>query len=489
MNLQIIKDKLLSASSANELINFIQSNRNEIESYFVSLTDEQIEKDKFELQSVCLEFINSSIYQANKSNPDFIEIITLFAELFEKIGFYGAISVISGNLPKESSIRHRLRAVYLYSSIGNIIEYIEKFNEILEALEKAQNFAEVDYTGQVIQDTINYYLLGKKAFEDAKQNELLGDFKTLFNSPQSKKKFKFLNHPTLKEYLDGYIKEKIFVELIADKVYVPSTITQRVFQDLIIDHINTAGYLQKYSNDEIRADILNYGRADFREPYIDLSPYDRVQLYCYFNMRKHFFTTYAVYEKIFATLNSNVFQKSKELVFIDFGCGPLTSGLALASLYYDNKNEPILMRYIGIDIAESMLEKAKEFSETELFSPNSEFLFYNNWDLVPDSIVAKITQNNSFVIFNASYLFASSSLDEKSLASFVNKITSRLTNKAYFVFQNPDRADRNDKYKKFKKIVAHQIEASNTQKIYYKNSPNSSFEPSSEVVNYEILSI
>lgn len=489
MNLQIIRDNLLSASSASELINFIQSNRNEIESYFVSLSDEQIDEDKFDLQSACLEFINSSIYQANKSNPDFIEIITLFSELFEKIGFYGAIAIIRTNLPKDSSIRHRLNAVYLYTRIGSNNEYVEKFSDILEALEKAQNFAEVDYTGQVIQDTINYYLLGKKAFEDTKQNELLGDFKTLFNSPQSKQKFKFLNHPTLKEYLDGYITEKIFVELIAEKVYTPSAITQQVFQNLIIDHINTSGYLQKYSNDEIRADILNYGRADFTEAYKDLTPYDRVQLYCYFNMRKHFFTTYAVYEKIFTTLNSNVFQKNKELVFIDFGCGSLTSGLALASLYYDNENEPISMRYIGIDIAESMLEKAKEFSETELFSPNSEFNFYSSWDLVPDSVVAEIAQNNSFVIFNASYLFASSSLNEKSLASFVNKITSHLTNKAYFVFQNPDRADRNEKYKKFKKDVAHQIEASDTQKIYYKNNSNSTFEPSNEVVNFEILSL
>lgn len=489
MNLQIIRDNLLSASSANELISFIQSNRNEVESYFVSLTDEQIEVDKFDLQSACLEFINSSIYQANKSNPDFIGIITLFAELFEKIGFYGAIAIIRTNIPKDTSIRHRLNAVYLYTRIGSNNEYVEKFSEILEALDKAQNFAEVDYTGQVIQDTINYYLLGKKAFEDTKQNELLGDFKTLFNSPQSKQKFKFLNHPTLKEYLDGYITEKIFVELIAEKVYTPSAVTQRVFQNLIIDHVNTSGYLQKYSNDEIRADILNYGRADFTETYKDLTSYDRVQLYCYFNMRKHFFTTYAVYEKIFTTLNSNVFQKGKELVFIDFGCGSLTSGLALASLYYDNENEPISIRYIGIDIAESMLEKAKEFSETELFSPNSEFNFYSSWDLVPDSVAAEITQNNSFVIFNASYLFASSSLDESSLASFVNKITSLSTNKAYFVFQNPDRADRNEKYKKFKKDVAHQIEASDTQKIYYKNNSNSTFEPSSEIVNYEILSL
>jgi len=489
MNLQIIKTNLISASSSNVLINFIQSNRNEIESYFVSLTDAQIEQDMFDLQSVCLEFINSSIYQANKSKPEFIQIITLFAELFEKIGFYGAIAIIRTNLPKESSIRHRLNAVFLYTRIGGANEYIEKFTEILEALEKAQNFSEVDYTGQVVQDTINYYLLGKKTFEDTSQNILLDDFKSLFNSPQSKQKFKFLNHPTLKEYIDGFITEKIYVELIAEKVYSPSAVTQRVFQDLIINHINTSGYLQKYSNVEIRADILNYGRADFTVSYKDLTPYDRVQLYCYFNMRKHFFTTYAIYEKIFTTLNSNAFKNSKELVFIDFGCGSLTSGLALASLYYDNKNEPISMRYIGIDIAESMLEKAKEFAESELFSTNSKLSFYNNWEIVSDSTVAEITQNNSFVIFNASYLFASSSLNERSLASFVNKITSHLNNKAYFVFQNPDRADRNEKYKKFKKDVLHEIEASDTQRIYYKNNSNSTYEPSNEVVNYEILSL
>jgi hypothetical protein len=108
---------------------------------------------------------------------------------------------------------------------------------------------------------------------------------------------------------------------------------------------------------------------------------------------------------------------------------------------------------------------------------------------MPDSIIAEIIQNNSFVIFNASYLFASNSLNEKSLASFVNKITSRLQKKSYFLFQNPDRADRNEKYKRFKNEVAHKIEASDTQRIYYKNNANSTFEPSGEVVNYEILSL
>lgn len=489
MNLEIIKDNLLSSGSANELIDFIQSTRMDIESYFISLTDEQIEEDKFELQSACLEFINSPVFQSNKTNPDFISVITLFGELFEKIGFYGAIAIIRTNLPKDSSIRHRLNAVFLYSKISNVAEYVEKFDDIFQSLENAQNYSDVDYTGKVVQDSINFYLLGKTALENARQDELLGDFKTLFNSPQSKQKFKFLNHPELKEYLDGYISEKIFVELIADKVYVPTAITQQIFQDFIINHINTAGYLQKYSSDEIRADILNYGKADFTEAYKELSPYDRVQLYCYFNMRKHFFTTYAVYEKIYTTLNTGVFKKNKNLVFMDFGCGSLTSGLALASLFYDYEDEPITMRYIGIDIAESMLEKAKEFAKTELFSPKSKFDFYSSWNLIPDSLIAEVTKSDSTVIFNASYLFASTSLDEKSLALFLNKITSNLKSKAHFVFQNPDRADRNEKYKRFKRDIAHNIEASDTQKIYYKNNANSTFEPSSEVVNYEILSL
>ena len=487
MKLQIIRDNLLSASSANELINFIQSNRNEIESYFISLTDEQIEEDKFDLQSACLEFINSSIFQANKSNPDFIEIITLFAELFEKIGFYGAIAIIRTNLPKDSSIRHRLNAVFLYSKINNIADYISKFDDILGSLENAQNFSDADYSGQVIQDTVTYYLKGINAFENAKQSEVLTRFKNLFISPISKEKYRFLNHPTLNQFIEELVIKNIFVETIAEKIYIPSAMTQDIFQKLIVDQINKAGYLNKYSNDEIRADVLNYGRADFSQAFRELSPYDRVQLYCYFNMRKHFFTTYAVYEKLFTTLNSNVFQKSKQLVFIDFGCGSLTSGLAIASLYYDIENKPISIQYIGIDIAESMLKKATEFTKTKLFSQQSEFSFYKNWDLIPQSKLTEICDSNSLVFFNASYLFASNSLDEKSLALFVNKFKGRIKQKSYFVFQNPDSADRNVKYKNFKKEVAHDVVLSDTQKVYYKNNANSTFEPSSEVVNYEIL--
>ncbi len=484
MNLQTITANILSANSEWQLIQFIQNNKTELEVFFVSLSDEKIEEDKFELQDICLDFIGSPFFHSNKHNPEFIGLLTLFAELFEKIGFYGAISIIKANLPINSSIRYRLDAVYQFSKIGHIKEYVEKFNLILSKLQQAQDFSEVDYTGQVVQDTINYYLRGINAL---KNSTYLGEFKTLFNLQQNKLRYKFLNHPTLNDYLDGYIIEKKPIGLITEKIYSPSYFTQSIFQELIIDHINIAGYLNQYNNDEVRADVLNYGRADFTQSYKNLKPYDRVQLYSYFNMRKHFFTSYAIYETLYTLLKNNIIYKN--FTFIDFGCGPLTSGLALASLYYDNESKPISMNYVGIDIAESMLIKAREFAKTNLFSTQSKFHFYTNWELVEQSLIEKITQDNAFVVFNASYLFASSSLDENNLANFVNKVVTKLNNSAYFVFQNPDTADRSTKYQKFKQRITSQTLSSKTQRIYYKNNSTSTFEPSSEVVNFEILSL
>jgi hypothetical protein len=490
MNLQNIRDNIISVNTENELIVYIRSNQTALENFFVSLSDDEIEDQKFELKDTCEYFINSTIFKNIKQNAEIVELLTLFASLFEKIGFYGAISLIQNQFPQESSIRLRLNAVNSFARISNVkTDYIEKFYPILDKLQKAQDFAEVDYTGQVIQDTINYYLRGKTALENGNFTEELDAFKTLFNSPNSKLTYKFLNHPNLKEYLDGYISEKIFIELIANKIYAPSTLTQIIFQELIVNQVNAKNYLTEYKSDEIRADVLNYGRADFTQPYKNLMPYDRVQLYCYFNMRKHFYTSYAIYEKIYTSLNANVFQKNRDFTFIDFGCGALTSGLAIASLYQDNENKSLKINYLGIDIAESMLEKAKEFSKTELFDIQSLFYFYTSWELIEDNFIENLTKNNAFIIFNASYLFASSSLNENSLANFVNKITSKLDKNAYFIFQNPDRADRNEKYQSFKKQISFKVEASETQKIYYKNNASSTFEPSNETVNFEILSL
>jgi hypothetical protein len=69
------------------------------------------------------------------------------------------------------------------------------------------------------------------------------------------------------------------------------------------------------------------GQADFDQPIADLSPRDRVMLYALFNQKSH------IDELIHAF---DLFLPRAELVegttVVDIGCGPFTTGLALANV-------------------------------------------------------------------------------------------------------------------------------------------------------------
>ena len=481
MNLPTLQDKLTSLSST-ELIQFLQENSTEIASFFIFLTDEQLDRDKYNLQNLCYDFIDTTHFQQNRNAPEYVALLTLFVQVFEKINFNGVISYIQPHLPPNSVISHRLKAISHYKNMGSIKNYVEIFDIVMQSLQQASKYADGD---EIVEDIIDYYVSG---CQDLMGEKLLS-FKSLFNTSTSRQKYEILTHPIITEYVHHEITEKLFVEFIEKKIYLPSPIVENIFRQQILDKINANQYLDQYEKGVIRANILKYGRANFTEPYQDISCDDKVELYCFFNMRKHFFTSYAIYEKIYASFLENI-KAEKNFTFIDLGCGSLTSGLAIASLYQEKERQSLSLNYIGIDIAESMLKKAKEFTQNELFSSDSTFKFYTNWNLISDEIIEQIVSNNPFVIFNASYLFASTSLDENSLAKFVNKITQRM-NSVYFIFQNPDRADRNQKYQNFKKSIRieQEIDKAQTQKIYYKTQSRSKYKPSSEFVNYEILKL
>jgi len=488
MTLNEIRQAIQTASSRDDLVQFIRQNRLALGNFFISLSDETIKNNKHYLKKICtVDLMQLPYFEDIKDLPETIELLTLFAGLFEKIGFIGDMTGIISCLPKESSIRYRLEAVVSFSWIGNPQnDYIQKFESILSKLQQAQDFAQIDYTGQVIQDVIQYYTKGTADLET--YPDTLERFKSTFKSEESRQQYKFLNHPRFKECLDGYIATNISVEPIKNEIFTPSSLTYQIFTENINQPVNSAGYLNQLNSSEIRADILKYGRADFTQPYKNLQPFDRVQLYCYFNMRKHFFTSYAVFESIYSSI-SDVFD-NRNFTFIDLGCGALTSGLAMASLYHDKEEQLLQFNYVGIDIAESMLKKANEFKDTAIFHEQAKFHFYTNWELLENDILEQIIDNDTFVIFNASYLFASSSLDEISLAKFVNQIVAKTNKSIYFVFQNPDRADRNVKYNDFKsKLNAHDLVINDVKRVYYKNNPNSSYEPSNEVVYFEILKL
>jgi len=154
----------------------------------------------------------------------------------------------------------------------------------------------------------------------------------------------------------------------------------------VLSHKDSKGFLvlMGYDKMTILNDILDRGKTKFDNNYEGREPSDKVLLYCYFNMKKHFFTSIAVFKKVWKSLHQIFTDKKYSPIFIDLGCGPLTSGLAIAELFQSETGKPLLMNYIGIDISQAMIEKAKEFSQSDLFHPNTTFLFFKNWNDIPN---------------------------------------------------------------------------------------------------------
>ena len=146
-----------------------------------------------------------------------------------------------------------------------------------------------------------------------------------------------------------------------DNHYKPSESLKHLFEELIVkpfehDLPTLAADVRNnriYYWEDI-ARILRQGQSDFDETSYDKPsneyyfPKDKVSIYCVHHMPRHLFGSY----HIFTNFLSPISEKSK-VVFIDFGCGPLTSGIALRAFAGQCD-----ITYIGIDSSQTMLDKA-----------------------------------------------------------------------------------------------------------------------------------
>ena len=201
--------------------------------------------------------------------------------------------------------------------------------------------------------------------------------------------------------------------------YKPSNSLRNLFENLVVIPLRESLPVEtnEYERDlnwdykeGLRIHVLGRGSTNFdaSSSYRNkvYTPEHKVLLYCATYMSMHLYSSYHLYTQYIPLIGIN------SIVFIDFGCGPLTSGIAFwAAAGLRN------ITYIGIDTSQTMCDKAYEINQYGPFGYTDPFYikpFYENSHLIKNyndlpQLLNNIEKGNpadTLIIFNFSYMLA-----------------------------------------------------------------------------------
>ena len=232
-----------------------------------------------------------------------------------------------------------------------------------------------------------------------------------------------------------------------DNHYQPSESLKHLFEELIekpFEH-DLPALSEDVKNNRIYywediARILSQGQSNFDETSYDKPsneyyfPKDKVSIYCVHHMPRHLLGSY----HIFTNCLTPISEKDK-VVFIDFGCGPLTSGIAFRAFAGQCD-----ITYLGIDSSQTMLNKAAAINT---YGPNTykepffdKIALIRDADHLPQLLDSYIEKGDrTQIIFNFCYFFSSPTLDIDGLSDVLTQILTRYNqHKTCLIYQNPD---------------------------------------------------
>lgn len=219
---------------------------------------------------------------------------------------------------------------------------------------------------------------------------------------------------------------------------------QRLFQDIVRNpfenHPPTPAWESEVRNRDHtyhRENILDQGRTNFDEQFNGLTPEDKVLLYCRYYMPMHLISSYHIF--VHTPYFSNfVTSASERIVFIDFGCGPFTSGIAFWACAQQSNTI-----YLGIDSSQAMRKKARRINH---YGPNhdgdpffSRYVLMSSYTDLPELLDNTILRTDRTpIIFNFCYFLASKRLNISSFSNVMVQIIERYSNSPMcIVYQNP----------------------------------------------------
>ncbi len=233
--------------------------------------------------------------------------------------------------------------------------------------------------------------------------------------------------------------------------YTFSENLQKLFEDLVKspfeNHPPTRAWEDEVRNGDSnyhKRDILDQGRANFDEPFKGLSPDDKVLICCNHYMPMHLISSYHIFRVHTRFFTTHLTSVDNKVVFIDFGCGPLTSGIAFWAFARQSN-----IIYFGIDSSQAMREKALEVNQygPNQYGPNQyRDSFFSRFELLSchtqltkslDNIITR--DDKILIIFNFCYFLASRTLDIRNLSDVMDWIVGGYSNQNMcMVYQNSD---------------------------------------------------
>jgi hypothetical protein len=286
---------------------------------------------------------------------------------------------------------------------------------------------------------------------------------------------------------------------------------QPAFEEFVLgpfrSHEHTAGWenevLNKLPDYSYHSNvILKHGQADFRIGHNDLTPSDKVLLYCYYYMQMHAISGFHVFDIVQRWVKRANRCLISDGLFIVIGCGPLTAGLSLAWCYatlpaVERRTNRPLVSYIGIDNAPEMLQKASEIAaKSNLFDSKSLFHFAPSFTDVADvgliisHVQHRLSEKPHFVVFNLSYAIASSSVEIKELFDFMRQVTSSFPSiPVLMLVQNPQDHPSIEKWREVKRALSSfRVAMNNRETIWFSDSVSKSRPDSFRIrLHYEML--
>jgi SAM-dependent methyltransferase len=240
-----------------------------------------------------------------------------------------------------------------------------------------------------------------------------------------------------------------YIYLDDENCYRPSEDLQSLFDELVIrpyeEQFGTDSPFPVETLDKVLDKGLTYFDESTRHHGYLYSPEEKVTLYCCSYMIMHLYSSYHLYS---TSLIPRI--ECKNILFVDFGCGPLTSGIAFWAATRQSN-----ITYIGIDRSKTMLNKAQEINR---YGPNSGEPFYasekfhliHSYHQLPDLLNSIEIGNpdETLTIFNFCYFLQSEILNIEKLAEVL--YVADVGSYTCMVYQDPVKDEFQHKWSNFK---------------------------------------